>query len=378
LVAYIVKTQPGLVEVKAANGATPLQIAYRLGRLDAAKILINAGADQTTKDRDRSNLLHAALAFAPKARRLKPMLDLLDRDVLIPMLKERKRFEDGGRTPLHELCVSSGKLNIKYSIPMIQMLIDLSPETARQAFKMLDGAGDTPLHTLLAADANPAVIRTIIDFDPSLLCCENAVGRTPAELVHDRHLADRIVAPSTYTYRQDNSVSTLVDKQPYLFKKKEASSSSSAKPKEHDAATTTAAQNWRLCAATMARNGQPKRTLVSLHSANFVAQRLGEQHTRDRYKFRIPATEAEGDSVSVDSSSPSSSQDSDGTSASSQDSESEVKPGPAAIVVDTTKRRRKDIVTERYYANSGYYANSAWAQPKRELKEGDSVDSDGY
>jgi hypothetical protein len=40
--------------------------------------------------------------------------------------------------------------------------------------------------------------------------------------------------------------------------------------------------------------------------------------------------------------------------------------------VDTTKRRRKDIVTERYYAYN------AWAQPKRELKEGDSVDSDGY
>jgi hypothetical protein len=126
----------------------------------------------------------------------------------------------------------------------------------------------------------------------------------------------------------------------------------------------------------MARNGQPKRTLVSLHSANFVAQRLGEQHTRDRYKFRIAATEVEGPPVSVDSSSPSSSQDSDGTPASSgsssQDSGSEVKPGPAAIVVDTTKRRRKDIVTERYYAYN------AWAQPKRELKEGDSVDSDGY
>jgi hypothetical protein len=289
------------------------------------------------------------------------MLDLLDRDVLIPMLKERTRFEDGGRTPLHELCDSSDRLNIKYSIPMIKMLIDLSPETARQAFKMLDGAGDTPLHTLLARDANPDVIRTLIDFDPSLLCCENAVGRTPAELVHDRYLADKIKAPKTYYYGSDDSVSRLVDKRPEQFKREAEASNN--KRKEHDATTTTVAENWRLCAATMARDGQPKRTLVSLHSANFVAQRLGEQHTRDRYKFQVAtreAAEAEEDPVPVDS---------------SQDSESEAKPEPAAIAtptpaVKTTRRRRTDIITERSYSYG------AWIQPKREKKDGDSVDSD--
>lgn len=308
-------------------------LAYRLGRLDVAKILIDAGADQTTKDRKRNNLLHAGLTQTPEAGRLKPMLDLLDPGALIPMLKERNKFEDGGQSPLHEFCSSapcSTHREAPKFIHMIKMLIEISPETATKAFKMLDGAGDTPLHTLLARDAHPSIIRTIIDFDASLLCCENAVGRTPAEVVHDRYLADHLQGSLHSRYhRRDESVSSLVHRQLYHFVEENQPDT----PTEHES-TTAAAQNWRLCAETMARNGQPKRTLVSLSSANFVSKRLGEQHTRDRYKF----TFAEGKSGGSGEATPD-------AAAESQDSEVEETAKP---VEKAPRLRRKDVVTAKY------------------------------
>ncbi|KAL2170065.1 hypothetical protein VTG60DRAFT_5337 [Thermothelomyces hinnuleus] len=176
LVAYLVRSQPALLHVRAANGVTPLLLAYRLGRLDAARILIEAGADQRTKDHGRNNLLHAALSFTPKAKQLRPMLDLLDRDALVPMLKERNMLEERGQTPLQYICsiVSSSGDAVKDVIRIIKTIIDISPQDARQAFRMLSGTGDTPLHILLLKGADPAIIRAVVDFDPSLLCIENA------------------------------------------------------------------------------------------------------------------------------------------------------------------------------------------------------------
>jgi ankyrin repeat protein len=357
LVSYLVKTQPSLLDVRAANGATPLLLAYRLGRFDAAKILIDAGADQSTKDYGRNNLLHAALYTPPVAKKLKPMLDLLDRGTLIPMLGERNKVDQAGRTPLHQYCATVANYTYYHkedAIRMIRLLISISPETAKQALKMLDGAGDTPLHTLLAKDADPAVVRAIIDFDQSLLCCENAVGRTPAEVAHDRYLAGNIKNPNVgWRYRADESVSTLVTASPAQFVKKETSE----EPKEHEAKSTVA-MNWRLCSEIMAHNGQPKRTLVSLNSANFVAQRLGEQHTKARYRVELVKKDEDDAVMSTDS------QD-DGSEAGDARS-TEVKTDAPA---DKTKRRRADVISSRY---SG--GNYPWADPKKEKADGEKSD----
>jgi hypothetical protein len=330
-------------------------LAYRLGRLDVAKMLIDAGADQSTKDYGRNNLLHAALYAPPAAEKLKPMLDLLDRSTLIPMLKERNKVDQDGRTPLHQYCATvanSTYYQKKDVIRMIKLLISISPETAKQALKMLDGAGDTPLHTLLAKDADRAVVRTIIDFDQSLLCCENAVGRTPAEVAHDRYLADNIKNPNIWRCRANESVSTLVTAPLSRFVKKDTSE----EPKEHEAKSTVA-KNWRLCAETMARNGQPKRTLVSLNSANFVAQRLGEQHMKYRYRVELVKKNDEDDAV---------------LSTDSQDDVGEVdeaeRAKPAAPV-KKTKHRWEDVISSRWSAG-----NCAWAVPEKEKADGEESD----
>ena len=367
MVTYLVKTQPSLVHVKSANGATPLLLAYRLGRLDVAKILIQAGADQTTKDYQRNNLLHTALHAVPDAKTLKPMLDLLDRSILILMLKERNKLEQEGRTPLHQYCAATKHYVDKAAnkvIRMFKLFSDISQEATNQAFKTLDGTGDTPLHTLLATDADPAIIRAVIDLDSSLLCCENAVGRTPAEVAHDRYLSIHIKAPGYNYYQRDESLSSLVNQHPPTFiKEKECE-----EPKEHES-TATVAKNWRLCADIMARNGQPKRTLVSLNSANFVAKRLGEQNTpRDRYQFKL---------VKVDentAATPTGSDDSD-NEAGGDAQTAAVKP-PVDATAKKTKPRWVDIVTGRYHQTSNSWQPLRKEKKKSNADASDSSDSD--
>ncbi|KAK3310531.1 uncharacterized protein B0T15DRAFT_481869 [Chaetomium strumarium] len=356
LVSYLVRTQPTLLEVKAANGVTPLMLACRLGRLDAVKVLIDAGADQTTKDRGRNNLLHAALHYMPHPKKLKPLLDLLDRATLIPMLKERNKLDHSGRTPLHQYCYAvaiSGyhEEAANSAIRVIKLLFDISPETAKQALRMLDGTGDTPLHSLLARDADPTIVHAVIDLDESLLCCENAVGRTPADVAHDRYLTDVVKPPQVFT-QHDASVLSLIPRQPRDFVKRKPCD----EPEEHEAKTTVA-KNWRLCVRVMERVGgrRPKRTLVSLNSANFVAERLGQQHMRDRYLFQLQKKNKDEDDNDDDAV----------TSTDSQDGENGGRlKVDEHITAEKRKRRREDVVTRRYDGG-----NSAWASPKRKEKE---------
>ncbi|KAJ4295986.1 hypothetical protein N0V88_004688 [Collariella sp. IMI 366227] len=372
LLSYLIKSQPSLLEVKAADGATPLMLAYKLGRLDCAKLLLDAGADPATKDYAWNNLLHAALSHRPSAKEVKPMLDLLDREALTAMLKERNRLDEGGRNPLHQYCYTATTSYFNaashYKTPnnlirMFNLLVSISPQTAKHALRMLDGAGDTPLHTLLAKDTDTTVVRTIIEFDQSLLFCENAVGRTPTEVTHDRYIANIIKSTSWSLYRPDNSVSTLVNSTLSTQVDKVAPCD---EPKEHEAKTTVA-KNWRLCVETMARNGQPKRTLVSLNSANFVAKRLGEQHTKDRYKFQLEKKEDEGDEVSVVLS------DAEGDADGATDVNLAAAPTTTTTTTgQKTKRRRADAITSR-----DYNLRLAYARPMKEkIKGEDGSDSD--
>ncbi|GAB1310959.1 Ankyrin repeat protein [Madurella fahalii] len=359
LVSYLVKTYPSSIDVRAANGVTPLLLACKLGRPDVVKILINAGADQTAKDRARNNLLHAALEYTPCVKRLKPLLDLLDRDLLVTMLKERNNLEHNGRTPLHQwlhgVASSSNDTIVDAAIRVFNMLVNISPETAKDALRMLDGAGDTPLHTILSNDADPRLVRTLLEFDPSLLFCENAVGRTPGEFAHDRFRSDNIKSQDGRGNQYDNPIATLVSKPPSSFVEKESSDQGTEQEPK-----TIVARNWRLCAEMMARAEQPKRTLVSLHSANFVAQRLGEAYMRDRYRFSL------GMKVDEDAASTSSEPKSDNVGNKAMD--------PEVAPALKSKPRRRDIISSRHYSFC-----DAWKLPcetKEAEDDGDGADDE--
>jgi ankyrin repeat protein len=103
--SYLVKTYPALLETKSVEQLTPLMLAYKMGRFAFAKILIEAGAEQTPKDSSWKNLLHLALQETPRVDEFKPMLELLDKDHVLRMIKERDSLDHGGRTPLHQWIV---------------------------------------------------------------------------------------------------------------------------------------------------------------------------------------------------------------------------------------------------------------------------------
>lgn len=168
---------------------------------------------------------------------------------------------------------------------MLNLLLGVITETAtRRVLRTTDGTGETPLHTLVSNDNDVSVVlaRRLLEFDPRFLCRENAVGRTAAELARDRFIASKITAPQLTTWWPDNSVTTLVDKAASEFVDWKAKKGS---PKSAD--VNNVAKIWSLCENALAVHDLPKRILVSLHEANDVAKRIGEQYLSDRYKFTV-------------------------------------------------------------------------------------------
>lgn len=171
------------------------------------------------------------------------------------------------------------------AVEVLKLLLGLTSETTtRRVLRTTDGTGETPLHTLVSSDnsVSAALAGWLLQFDAELLCRENAVGRTPAELARDRFVASKITAPQRTTWWPDNSVTTLVDKAASEFvdwKAKKAGTQSAGLDK--------ASKMWSLCEDALGTLKQPKRSLVSLHEANDVAKRIGEQYLPDRYKFTV-------------------------------------------------------------------------------------------
>ena len=293
LVSYLVQSQPALLEAKSVGQMTPLQAACLLGRLDVIEILVKAGAQQSTKETGWRNLLHSALHFNPTAKKLRSLLKLLDGDLVVRMLRERSSLSQLGRTPLHCWIDSASSASRTYKtndevLEVLKLLLETSPEASKRALHMLDAAGDTPLHTLIFKNTGESLslARAIIDFDPSLLFRENAVGRTPIEVARERFIANMIqMGSSNINYWVDDSVGAWVNAPAgHFIKKKEED-----EPREHEDSSNVA-KMWRLCEESLVKfPTEPKRRLVSLYEANDVSKRLGEEHMRSRYHFRVRA-----------------------------------------------------------------------------------------
>lgn len=300
LVEYLLKVRPESIDSKDRNGATPLMAACRLGRVEIAKLLVEAGADQKTKDANFDNLLHAALRWKPTREQLKPLLDLLGRDLLVRMLKERNNLKTEGHTPLHTWLLHFTHYTNQYAYKSLadaaavfNLVADLSPDATRQALRMLDGAGNTPLHSLLMGDTEHGLIGFLLNFEPSLLLVENAVGRTPAELIHEKFVSSKVKVENQpqqnyYWYnRHANTADALAVRNihtadPRIFVNQGVCAQSAAKHAEINLAKT-----FFLCKDYLARMENPKRSLVSLHAANMVSQRLGKEYERGRYKYDL-------------------------------------------------------------------------------------------
>lgn len=202
LVSYLIKACPQALDAKSTkedsaspfNNETPLMQAVYLGRIELVKLLLEAGADPNVKTSSWRNILHAALLHRPPADKLKELLSLFDREAVIRMITERSSLSSDGRTPLHQWLQSIGVTDDHdRSIAVFDLLVEMSSEAVTTALNLLNASGDTPLHDMLKSSYPcTKMIRAVLDFQPSLLFRENAVGRTPIEVVHDELISSRV------------------------------------------------------------------------------------------------------------------------------------------------------------------------------------------
>ncbi|KAF4472702.1 ankyrin repeat [Fusarium albosuccineum] len=341
LLEYLVEACPGSLEKKNSQGDTPLMVACRLGRTEYVKTLLAANADQSVRNHKGENIIHAALAGNPEADQLRELLDLLDPSLRSHLFLQRKNLHENGTTPLHSwVSQASGvqpdnvnrynRYNYYYNrsdskpynnrekevVRMLQLLLEYSKG---EELEMLNGAGDTCLHTAIMYDML-SLAHVLVSFRPRLLYRENAVGRTPAELARDRLTGQKFAKPSSLKLDKHNQALTVINKKPGYFA---AEANPEAQTEEqrrellasvglgdsyspHDASQilrsmgatrngghkklddiTIKAVMWDLCRTAMEKNPENRR-LVSLNEANDVAKRLGEKYSASRY-FSIQA-----------------------------------------------------------------------------------------
>ncbi|KAL6891139.1 hypothetical protein HDV57DRAFT_284471 [Trichoderma longibrachiatum] len=337
LVKYLIESYPDSIERKTSDGDTPLMMACRLGNVQFAKMLIDANANQCTRNHQGENILHAAVAGNPMARSLRRLLDILDPSLRNHLFTERKSLQANGLTPLHAWIsqvsgVSQHDTSGYYgrrtrrwrwhhnpapvpytrTVNIVDMLKLMLEYSNGEELDMLNGAGDTCLHTAIMQKM-VSIVKVLVDFTPQLLHRENAVGRTPAEVAQDKVTADHF-ANQAKVHKQRNdklealptaavtefikcptveglSREQLREKVVELglsgeYKRREvaaiigavglAQSQESLKPE------TSNKVIWDLCKTAMDKN-PGKRRLVSLNEANDVAKRLGEKHAASRY-----------------------------------------------------------------------------------------------
>ncbi|KAK2600284.1 hypothetical protein QQS21_005003 [Conoideocrella luteorostrata] len=349
LLEFLVTNCPEYLEKKTSDGETPLMIACRLGRTDFVKILVDAGADQSTRNLKGENIIHACLAELPKAVQLKSMLDLFDSDLRSHLFLQRKNITENGTTPLHTWIYQSSGLgptgdaepgytrfynqgryinNTTYAnehdvVTTLQLLLEYSKG---KELDLLNGAGETCLHTAVKQNML-SLVKVLVEFNPQQVYRENAVGRTPAELAHDGLISQIIRQPDRPQIDRNEQISQIVSKSTDSYKDEAVLQAKSDQLKtditdlglsgEYTAKDLALilpsmgigegklAKNlpvnklksiiWDFMATAMLKH-PGKRRLVSLNEANDVARRLGEKHTGSRY-FSVESRKDEDDEV---------------------------------------------------------------------------------
>ncbi|KAH8176109.1 ankyrin repeats (3 copies) domain-containing protein [Sarocladium implicatum] len=351
LLEYLTETAPGALEKRDSDGNTPLLSACILGRHEAIKILLAANADQTAKNHKGENVLHALLQTQTKSHRLRATLELFDQELLKNHLfQQRKNLQHNGNTPIHSwISKAVGISEDSFTAPQryhyhhqsrstsamgststlrttLQLLLKF---TSGKELELLNGAGDTPLHTAIMKD-NLAIANTLIEHRPELMFRENAVGRTPFEIAQARVSQKQFKRPETRNQGGSNQTAdNMLEKvreekkssgedtemtEEGMFKKLGLSreyEQKDYKPIQSELGVyrgpglskhldTDMLPTVMLDLCTTAMEQHPaKRRLVSLNEANDVAKRLGEHFIAKRY-FTVQSRVEDDDAASND------------------------------------------------------------------------------
>ncbi|KAI1826431.1 ankyrin repeat protein [Xylaria intraflava] len=293
VIEYLTKACPSSLEAKTDLGYTPLYLACLMGRVQFAKTLIHAGADQSVRDRGFNNILHACLENEPKHDQLREMLDLIDPELRTDMFRQRNSLTLGGDTPLHRWLRETNTPSYKSdssipgawwalaneSLENVKILSLLLEYSRGGELEILNGSGDTVLHLAVLLSL-PEQTRVLLEQNPKLLYRENTVGRTPAEIAHDKFINRQpgALCLPDFGHAHRDFARKLIEKDPSSFV-----SDSEAKPQKPREDVT-----WDVVQEYLAKT-EGKRHLVSLSEANDVARRLGESYSWQRYRVTSTA-----------------------------------------------------------------------------------------
>ncbi|KAH9887785.1 ankyrin repeat protein [Xylariomycetidae sp. FL2044] len=310
LIEYLIKVCPASLEAKSDQGYTPLFLACLLGQVPFAKTLIAAGADQSVKDKQLNNILHAAVTNHPYAKGLRALLELLDPELRHTMFQERNHLVHGGNTPLHSWLGMAPKYsNLRTAgrqqhhlqtdkadaanLELLRLLLEFS---GGAELGILNGAGDTCLHTTVLRH-QPLQTRAILGADPRLLWRENAVGRTPGEIAEDIYVNSVVESFEPMVISTRDGASELVNRNPQDFvTDDDDDDDNDGGDGGGEAGIATEGGGggrgkklrsrqeltWDVVREYLGKT-TGKRRLVSLNEANDVAKRLGEGYVWMRY-----------------------------------------------------------------------------------------------
>jgi hypothetical protein len=268
-----------------------------MGRVQFAKTLIDAGADQSVKDKEFNNVIHACLTNQPKLDQLRQMLELFDPKLRAHMFRQRNHLSNGGDTPLHFWLKNANQVSYTWdysrhlskrlltdedlsNVKLLSLLLEFSKG---EELEILNGSGDTVLHTAVVRSL-PEHTKALLEQNPKLLYRENTVGRTPGEIAYDIFINSKVEGVDSISIATNNNIAkTLVEKSPESF----VSNAHPQRPRK-DA-------TWDTVQAYLAKT-EGKRRLVSLNEANDVARRLGESYSWQRY-YTKKTTNTEDDPV---------------------------------------------------------------------------------
>ena len=281
---FLIKTLPDAVDRKSMDGITPLALCFRFYRVDAAKILIEAGADQTVRTGAGENLIHNLLRLAVTSdaglTRLRSLLELIDKRLLKTLFTERSAKHPGSLTPLAQWIqqVVDHHSYSKYGNAVLQLILEWSKGAE---LNFVNGEGNAPIHVAVRQNKED-LTRTILECDPTLVMRENATGRTPYEMGEDSAIAAVCSNPpqlsnhyATQSARRGRYVTDLVNRDAKTFVEVLDEDPRNARESVWDMLKATKTK--------LEEQGIARRRLVTLNEANEVARRLAASRASNRH-----------------------------------------------------------------------------------------------
>lgn len=291
ILKYLIDVRPSTLDQRSPmHGRTPLGVAFALHRYDAAKTLVEAGADQTTRDKKGRNLVHAlvdsmrCISPKPNVKIMRDLFKLIDHRILQSMFSQCCDDSGGQRslTPLALLLEVGKTYSEERQLDTVKLLFEFSEG---KELEMINSTGDLPLHSIIK-DSRCSLATLLIEKRPLLLHRENATGRTPYETAQDAWLHDKIRANPPPVEVVDGADAdgrgwSIVDQSPESFVDKPCEDS------------TPSERMWSLCRKAVEPEEQERgqdgwrynRRLVSLLEANIVSERLAEKERHGFNKF---------------------------------------------------------------------------------------------